>query len=360
MDLYSLGWSDDWDRYLSTCSIESIVRITARHKNQYRALTVSGHRLNCRVPGKLLHESLLGSALPAVGDWCVVSESHMDAGNERAAIIHEVLPRRSRLSRRIAGEATDEQVLAANIDLVFVVTSANHDFNINRLQRYVLLANYGRANPIIVLSKVDVLDSPCARFVNELNCAFPAVPCIVTNAVTFTGLDEIRQLLTAGRTAVFVGSSGVGKSTLVNALLGNPIQKTAALRRRIEKGKHTTSSSGLFFVPRGGMIIDTPGLREVQVLADDEGLARAYPTVGELAAQCRFRDCSHASEPGCAVLAAAAEGELSAADFTAYNRLVRETAYNNRKLDQRLYNEERRRWKRITLDNRRRKNSEDQ
>ncbi len=359
MDQYTLGWSDQWDHCLNTRSLESIVRITARHKNQYRALTSTGQHLNCHVSGKLLYGSLLGSALPAVGDWCVVSELHVDASNERAATIYEVLQRRSRLSRRIAGETRDEQVLAANIDYVFVVTTCNQDFNINRLQRYVLLAKYGRAKPVIVLSKIDVLDTPATLLVDELKCAFPGVPCIETSAVTVAGLDDIRQLLAVGKTAVFVGSSGVGKSTLVNALLGTIVQKTAALRERIEKGKHTTSSSGLFFVPEGGMIIDTPGLREVQVLADAEGIAKAYPTVGELASACRFSDCTHASEPGCAVLAAAAEGELSASDFTVFTRLVREAAYNNRKIDQRLYNEERRRWKRITIDNRRRKNAEE-
>jgi len=358
VDQYTLGWSSEWDHYLNTCSLEAIVRITARHKNQYRALTANGQQLNCHLSGKLLHQSMLDSDLPAVGDWCVVGELHADASNERAATIHQVLPRRSKLSRKMAGATSDEQVLAANIDYVFVVTSVNHDFNINRLQRYVLLATYGRTKPLIVLSKIDVLNSPVTPYVDQLSCAFPGVPCIVTSSVSLSGLDDIRQLLAAGKTAVFVGSSGVGKSTLVNALLGGGVQKTAALRENIEKGRHTTSSSGLFFTPAGGMIIDTPGLREVQVLADDQGLAAAYPTVGELALDCKFRDCSHAAEPGCAVLSAAADGELPASDFAAYTKLVRETAYNNRKVDQRLYNEERRRWKRITIDYRRRKNSE--
>ncbi len=363
MNQYALGWSEVWDRHIeNSTTIESAVRITARHKHSYEAIAVTGARLNCYPAGRLMHDAASQAALPAVGDWCLIGERFLDESNQPAAVIQEVLPRRSKLSRMGAGVEIDEQVLAANVDLVFIVASASNECNLNRISRFVLLARYGGTEPVIVISKVDCWDDEdwerrrlaCTDWLEPLQQRFPDIPVIQTSSVTSTGLDELRERLLPGVTAVFVGPSGVGKSTLVNALIGTQEQRTAAVRVGDDKGRHTTSSAGLFFLPDGGMIIDTPGLREVQVIAGDDDLDQLLPDVSHFAAACKFRDCSHSNEPGCQVLNALVEGTLAEAEYANYEKLEREAAYSRRKLDQRLAAEERKRWKRITLDNRRR------
>jgi ribosome biogenesis GTPase / thiamine phosphate phosphatase len=355
VDQYALGWSEVWDHHLEKFSIESVVRIVARHKNSYRALGVDGKTWNCQLSGRMVYRAELGQMLPAVGDWCALGASFLDESNELAALVETIFERRSQLARMVAGIETDTQVLAANVDLVFIVTSMNKEFNINRLRRYVLIAEYGGVQPLIVLSKSDLAEN-IDDIHAELDEAFPHVPYITTSSVNQSGIDDINARLVAGKTAVFVGSSGVGKSTLLNTLLSQDIQKTREIRGNDHHGRHTTSSAGLFFLPSGGMIIDTPGLREVQVLGTEEQLNHVMPSVSEFAAQCRFRDCSHSNEPGCAVVDAVEQGELEESEFDSYLKLEREVAYGRRKLDQKLANAERKKWKKIAIDNRKRKN----
>jgi ribosome biogenesis GTPase / thiamine phosphate phosphatase len=355
LDKFDLGWNPALDHYLGKFPEARLVRVTEKHKTAYRAVTTCGDYLRCYLPGKLLYGSL-SAELPAVGDWCVVGETYADEANDLAATITEMLPRCSKLSRMSAGTDSAEQILAANIDFVFIVTSLNKDFSVNRLRRYVFLARSGNAQPVIVLSKADLAERcEIDSIAEDLHTAFPDVPSAFVSAHSGIGVEQVRALLSPGQTAVFVGSSGVGKSTLVNKLLERDLQKTSEVREADDKGRHTTSGSGLFFVEEGGMIIDTPGLREVQVLGDADELDALMPSVAELSGACRFADCSHKHEPGCAVREALDNGVLPRSDFQTYERMEREVAFARRKLDEQLAAAERKKWKRIAMDNRRRR-----
>jgi ribosome biogenesis GTPase len=356
VDIYALGWSSAWDYVLERVPVDSLVRIIARHKGSYRGMRVSGAEINCYSSGRSLHRVTLQSEFPAVGDWCVIGENFVDETNSMAAVIKEILPRRSKLSRMVAGDETDEQILAANVDLVLIVTSVNTDFSINRLRRYALLAQHGQAQSVIVLSKTDLSGGKEWEVLEEIQNTFPEFQCVMTSCVDQTGVERIRGLVAEGRTAVFVGSSGVGKSTLVNMILSNKVQKTGGVREQDEKGRHTTSGSNLFFTSSGGIIIDTPGLREVQLLADEDDLESLIPDVHALSLQCKFADCTHAGEPGCAICEALAAGDISDSEVAAYLKMQRELNFGRRRLDQKLASEERKKWKKIAVQNRQRKN----
>jgi ribosome biogenesis GTPase len=356
MNHFAQAWSEQWNKRSPLLENNCVVRITARFKNVYKALDQQGQSINCYVSGRVQHNTVGDSGLPVVGDWCELSDRYIDTENHVAGLVERVLPRSSKIARLSAGRDKTEQVLAANVDLVFIVTSVNRDFSINRLRRYVLLAEYGGVRPVIVLSKSD-LDLIATEAVKvEVGNAFPEVASLVTSSIDLTGIDDILTLATAGTTAVFVGSSGVGKSTLVNALMRQVPQfvqqSTGEVRDTDQRGRHTTSSSGLFFLPSGGMIIDTPGLREVGLLGDLDDLQTVMPTVATIASRCRFADCTHATEPECAVVAAMEDGSLSQAEYAAYVKLERELAFSQRKTNQRLAADERKKWKQITVQNR--------
>lgn len=355
MDKFSLGWSQDWDSSLSCSSEENLVRITARHRGLYHGLTPAGEQINVHLRGKLLHECVTNATLPAVGDWCLIGSRYLDETNETSAPLELLLPRRSQISRMVTGIEADEQILAANIDYVFIVTSANKNFNINRLRRYIILAEHGRAKPVVVLSKVDLVDYKPDEYTTLMEHHLPGIQYVATSSLSSDGTEQVEAMLSAGQTAVFVGSSGVGKSTLVNSLLNSDIRRIGAIRENDCKGRHTTSSAGLFFTETGGMIIDTPGLREVHVLGDAAQLDQILPSVKDLAGACRFSDCSHTSEPDCQIQLALQEERLSQADLNSYFQLERELAYSKRKLDKLAAAEERNKWKKINVAQRRNK-----
>lgn len=362
MNHHVLGWSRAWDPLLERkeYELEKLARITARHRHVCEALTSTGEALNLHISGKLLRGYADAPVSPVVGDWCSFGERFVDESNTASATIEAVLPRRTSITRAAAGLTSDHQVLAANIDIMFVLTSVNRDLNVNRLRRYLLLAEQGGVRTVFVLSKMDLLfadgqmDETCMAALNAIEETFPDVQRVSTSVVDGCGLAEIRSLLHTGMTAVFLGSSGVGKSSLVNALLASPVQKTGDIRLD-QRGRHTTSGSELFFLPDGGMIIDTAGLRAVGVIGDEETLVRLMPTVAELAEFCRFKDCIHETEPGCAVQHALSTGGLEQGEYENYTQLSKELAYSRRKTDQRLAFEERQRWKQIAVNQRRMK-----
>jgi ribosome biogenesis GTPase / thiamine phosphate phosphatase len=297
--------------------------------------------------GRLRHQTGPRVDLPVVGDW--VRAVAGAAGTGRA-VIREVLPRRSRLSRHVAGNPTEEQVLAANVDIVFIVSSLNRDLSPDRLGRYVTLARNCGVTPVILLNKADLCTDPHAAL-TAVAAAMPGVPVHAMSALQGRGFEALAPYLSPGTTCVLLGSSGVGKSTIVNGLLGTEAQRVAPARKRDDRGRHTTTHRQLLRLPGGALLIDTPGLREIQLWNDDHdaGLEHAFADITKLATACRFTDCEHQSEPGCAVKAAVAAGTLAAGRLRSYAKLQRELAFLERKQDTRSRSDHKKRHRAMNL-----------
>jgi ribosome biogenesis GTPase len=303
------------------------------------SVQTSGRVLLARTAGRLLHHAPGAQALPTIGDWVALQ---LPAG-EGEALLHAVLPRHSVLVRREAGSERDGQLIAANLDVVFLMAGQDEDFNPRRLERALALAWNSGAAPVVVLSKADLLDDVEAR-VREVEALAPGAPVLALSAHTGDGVDALLEWLPAGKTGVLLGSSGVGKSTLVNQLLGEERLATQAVREDDSRGRHTTTHRELFTLPGGGLLIDGPGMRELGLWGEDEGLDSAFADILALADGCRFADCEHQREPGCAVRAAVEEGTLEAARLGGYEKLRREQAHHLRQTDPLLRKEHRRHW----------------
>lgn len=297
----------------------TLCRVALQEKGQYALWSDAGER-RAVVSGKFQYEAATPSDYPAVGDYVMADYSR--AGS---AVIHRVLRRKSVFLRKAAGTGKSEQVVAANIDTVFLCMSLNNDFNLRRLERYLTIGWNSGARPVVVLTKADICDD-----LNEKLSAAETVgmgaELIVTSALKSDGYRAVQPYLSKGETVAFVGSSGVGKSTLINRLLGEERLETDGLRDD-DKGRHTTSHRSLLMLPNGATVIDTPGMREIGMWDSTQGLEKAFSDIEALAACCRFKDCSHINEPGCAVLAALARGELSTERWQSYNKLQAENAY---------------------------------
>ena len=328
MNLYDFGWDDGFAAALEPHDNCIPARVAAQHRGEYDVLTELGEQ-RAHVAGRLRHEASSGADLPAVGDWVAL----------RDETIHAVLPRRSAFQRKVAFHTTEAQVLAANIDTVFVVTGLDEDFSARRLERYLTLAWESGATPAVVLTKADLCDDPLAMLLEAEQVAV-GVPVHVVSNVTGEGLDELVTYLAPAKTVALLGSSGVGKSSLVNRLFDDEVQATKELAED-GTGRHTTTARQLFRLPGGAMLVDTPGLREVQLWDADEGIQEAFSDVDELAADCRFNDCAHMREPGCAVQAAIDEGRLPRERLQSYRALQRELKRLAAKQDGRLRSEER-------------------
>jgi ribosome biogenesis GTPase len=289
--------------------------------------------------GRLQHE-LDPLERPVVGDWVSVAD-----GEDRA-IIHHVLDRRTARVRRAAGTESGVQIVAANVDLFFIVTSAKRDFNVRRLERYLAAVWDSGAEPVIVLNKID-LGNDADEMVEAIEGIGLGVPVVKASALKGDGLGDLRGFIGRGKTAGFIGSSGVGKSSLVNCLLGRDAQHVKTLRRD-EKGRHATTRRELIELPDGGIVIDTPGMRELGLVEDDGGVEHIFADIIELGEECRFRDCRHQGEPGCAVAAAVEAGQLDRARLDSYLKLQREIAANERRRDPVHAGRPKRRWKSIS------------
>lgn len=278
------------------------------------------------ISGKFRFEVLEQEEYPAVGDWVVISLR----AEEKRATIHKVLPRKSKFSRKVAGMEIREQIVAANVDKVFLVNALNRDFNIKRIERYLIMAWESGADPVIILSKADLCDDLEEKLL-EVERTAVGVPIHVISTVDGRGLDELNQYLISGRTIALLGSSGVGKSTLINHLAQKELQKTNEVREYDDRGRHTSTSRKMFVLDSGTIMIDTPGMREIQMWSGEDGLTEAFEDIEKLAARCKFTDCKHKKEPGCAVREAIENGTLSSERFESYIKLQKEIRIAERK-----------------------------
>jgi ribosome biogenesis GTPase len=323
-DLFTIGLSERFTQEAALYGEDLyLARVSVQYRDIYKVITGYGE-IQAEVSGKFMHTAGGADNYPAVGDWVMVDRSDDAAGN---AIIHHVLSRESSFVRQAAGNGYERQVVAANIDTVFICMSLNNDYNLRRLERYLSIAWESRAVPVIVLTKSDLcydLDLKlCA-----IESVAPGVDILVTSSLTGDGYDHIREYLQPGKTVAFIGSSGVGKSTLINKLMGREVLVTREIRAD-DRGRHTTTHRQLLVLPGGGIVIDTPGMRELQMAGAD--LSSSFADIEELAARCRFNDCQHESEPHCAVKQAIAEGVLSSKRLESYRKLQKELTFAERK-----------------------------
>ena len=338
--LECLGWNDFFQEQLADQAALRRARVVQEQRGLYAlAGDVDGW---AEVSGRFRHEARAAADFPAVGDWVGVAEP---PGANRA-IVHRRLERRSVLSRKAAGRVQEEQVVAANVDTVFLVNALRPAISANRIERYLTMVWEGGARPVVVLSKADLVADPAAEAV-ALRRRLPLVDVVVVSALAAGGVDALTPYLEPARTVALLGSSGTGKSTLINRLLGIDRLGVGAVRDLDGKGRHTTTSRQLVEMAGGALLIDTPGMRELQPWADESAVDRTFEEVVDVARRCRFADCAHRTEPGCAVLDAVAAGALDASRLEHYRRLLREAAFEERKRDSGAAAEHKRRWKQI-------------
>lgn len=319
IDLNNLGLTERLSEEAKQYQGLYIGRVSSQAKDLYRVLMEEGE-LRAEVSGKFRHLASTPSDYPVVGDFVLVDRTDNSNGN---GIIHQVLTRKSCFGRKAAG-SNDLQVVAANIDQVFICMALNNDFNLRRLERYLSIAWDSGAIPVVVLTKADLCPDIDAK-VDALSPLTVGVDVLITTSMSSDGYAAVQSRIVNGRTVAFIGSSGVGKSTLINRLLGEERLATYEIRND-DKGRHTTSRRELILIPGGGVVIDTPGMRELGIIGAD--LSKSFADIDELAVSCRFRDCTHGSEPGCAVQQAIKEGFLSVERLASFKKLQKEAKYN--------------------------------
>ena len=330
IDLAEYGWNAAFAAAFEDLSGQDLIpaRVIKQSRDLSTVVTAAGE-LDAEISGRFRHRAQGPADFPAVGDWAAV---RLVAGGP--ALIESLLPRRSAFTRKAAGEAVEAQVVAANVDTVFLVSGLDGDFNLRRIERYLTAAWSSGAAPVVVLNKSD-LRTDLAAVAAEASAVAPGVPVVAVQAVAEGGLEALRPFLQPGRTVAFLGSSGVGKSTMINRLLGEDRFTTAAVSdAEAGRGRHTTTGRELVRLAQGALLIDTPGMRELGLWADDDGLDRTFDEIDALAAGCRFPDCGHEREPGCAVRAAVESGAVEASRWQSYLKLRRELRFLELKKDE--------------------------
>jgi len=329
MDLRDFGWDDDFAARFAALAQRGYLpgRIVKQLRDRSVLVSERGE-LQGEVSGRFRYQTAGRYDFPIVGDWAAIEPC-----GEGLAVIHAILPRRSAFSRKVPGELVEAQVVAANIDTVFLVSGLDGDFNLRRIERYLTTAWNSGASPVIVLNKAD-LRTDLRRVIAEVGLVATEVPVVAVSALPDGNLDALQPHLVPRKTIALLGSSGVGKSTLINRLLGEQRFRTAPMSDSEEgRGRHTTTARELVVLANGALLIDTPGMRELQLWSDEEGLDRTFDDLERLAAQCRFADCCHEQEPGCAVLAAVRAGSLDRRRLESYRKLRRELRFLGLKQD---------------------------
>jgi ribosome biogenesis GTPase len=338
VSLDALGWNQRLDDAFGPYRASGFepARVALEHTHLYRVMT-SGRDGLAHVSGRLRHAALHRSDYPAVGDWVAIKPT----AHPGRWSIHAVLPRTSQFTRKVAGNRAEEQVVAANVDTVFLVAGLDGDFSPRRLERYLILSWESGAQPVVLLNKADVVED-AGPFLEETERVASGVPVHAMSTKTGLGLDDLSQYLTPGRTLAFLGSSGVGKSSIINRLAGHERLKTREVRTSDSRGRHTTTHRELVILPGGALVIDTPGMRELQLWEVREGLGGVFDDIQSLAAGCRFRDCGHRAEPGCAVRRAVEEGALDAGRLANFLKLQDEIRATEARTDERAQQEAKR------------------
>jgi ribosome biogenesis GTPase len=339
-----MGWTPDLQAHIERLESSPLVpaRVTGVRKNSFYVSQGNSDRL-ATVAGRLIHQA--HSLYPVTGDWVLLHEM----------VIHKILPRRNALVRGAAGSrgkqvasATHEQVIAANIDKVFIVCGLDRDFNLRRIERYLTFVYNCGLDPVIILTKSDLHTEP-EQYVDQTETVAFGVPIHLVSSQNFTGLQPIEAYLAPGKTITMVGSSGAGKSTLLNRVFGQDIQATRTVSENVGKGRHTTTTRDLIMMPQGGMIIDNPGIREIAFWDDDGGIEGVFPDIENLSKACRFSDCSHTHEPGCSIMQAVTDGDLAEERLENYRKMKREFIYLSQRKSMSADRVEKERWKDIAV-----------
>lgn len=321
MDVYALGYTKEMEEYRveNGYAAFDVGRIILEHKERYIVLNTIGE-YDAEILGHMRFNAEKRSDFPAVGDWVVFQEF-----NESQAIIHAILPRTNSLERKSVGSESDRQLIATNIDTAFIVVAADRDFSINRIQRYLAIVLASNIEAIIVLNKIDLIPAEeCENLLQEIKNRIPDTPVVLASCENESGIEELQKSLKPAKTYCLLGSSGVGKSSLLNKLSEEELMPTASISKTNARGKHTTTHRELILLNNGAMIIDNPGMREVGMTAASAGIEEVFDQISDLASDCKYSDCQHTNEDDCAVLAALEKGEIAMADYNNYMRLQKE------------------------------------